>query len=143
MIPGGGKRVGDLPSGGNPIPEGTYHLRADKSVLEAVKGVNAKNKGAAMAAVMFSVFGPADQEEHVGRKIFDRFMLEGEGLWRARQYFEAAGEGPDFVIEDTDQFLNHEVAAVIAIEPATMDPNDNTKELYPAKNVVKKYLPLG
>lgn len=142
MIPGGGKKLGDMPEGGGTVPEGTYHIRADKSTLESA-GPNAKNAGAPMAAVMFTIFGPAEQEEFVGRKLFERFILVGDGLWRARQYFEASGEGPDFVIEDTEQFLNREVAAVVGIEPAVMDPKDPSKVLYAAKNVIKKFLPIA
>lgn len=143
MIPEGGKRVGDMPEGGGTVPEGTYHIRSDKSELKKA-GPNAKNPGASMAAVMFTIFGPAEQEEHHGRKLFENFILVGDGLWRARQFFEASGEGPDFVIEDTDQFLNREVEVVVGVEEARPDPSDPSgRKMFPAKNIIKKFLPIA
>lgn len=142
LIPGGGQRLGDLPEGGKPVPGGTYYLRSDKSEAKIAKAA-AKNAGAMMANVTFTVIGPAEQEVNVGRKLFENFILVGDGLWRARQFFEASGEGPEFRIEDTDQFLNREVAAYVDEEPERSDPDDPTgQKMFSAKNIIKKFFAI-
>jgi hypothetical protein len=100
---------------GDPVPEAIYHIRCDKATYKE-SGPTSKNPGSPMAECMFTIFGPEDAEEFHGRKIFENFMLSGEGLFRTRQYFESAGESEDFTLEDTDQFLQREVAAVVGIE---------------------------
>ena len=130
MIPNA-PRMGDMPKG-QPIPEGTYHLRCDKAEYK----ISQKNR-IPMAVCELTVFGPADAEEYHGRKIFENFMLSGEGMFRTRQFLEAAGEGADFILSDTDQLKGMEVAAVVQIEEGKKDPETGVE--YDPRNRVKAY----
>jgi hypothetical protein len=67
-------------------------------------------------------------------------MLEGEGRYRLRQLLEATGETEDFMLEDTDQLVGREVAAVIQIDGARKDPA--TGKQYDARNKVARFLPI-
>jgi hypothetical protein len=107
-------RVGDMPSN-TPVPEGIYHLRLDKATYKTT-GTGSKTPGAPMAECQFTIFGPQEQEEFHGRKIFENLMLDGSGMFRVRQLLEATGENEDFVLEDTDQLVGREVAAAVQVE---------------------------
>lgn len=134
MIIPNAQRLGDMPSG-EPVPEGIYALRCDKAELKF-----SKEKKTPMAEVTWTIFGPESAEEFHGRKVFENFMLDGEGMFKTRQVFEAAGFDEDFTLEDTDQFLNIEVGGVTQIEKERTDTA--TGKTYPAKNKVAKYIPL-
>lgn len=131
MIPNA-PRMGDLPKGGEPIPEGVYYLRCDKATFKTSK------KGQPMVEAQLTVFGPEEAEQYHGRKVFEIFMLAGDGAFRVRQFFEAAGENEDFQLEDTDQFLTREVAAVVGIEKERKDPD--TGQEYSARNRISRYM---
>jgi hypothetical protein len=60
-------------------------------------------------------------------------------MFRVRQFLEATGEDEEFSLEDTDQLLERECAAVVSIEPESKGDDGKT---YAAKNVVKRYMPL-
>jgi hypothetical protein len=135
MIPNA-PRLGDLPKGGEPVPEGTYHLRADKAEYK----LSNENK-TPMVEVMFTVFGPEPAEVYHGRKVFENFMLAGDGAWRTSQFFEAAGKPSDFVIESDEQFLKLEVAAVVEVEKGKANPK-KPGENYPDRAKVKRYMPI-
>jgi hypothetical protein len=137
MIPNG-PRLGDLPSG-EPVPEAVYHLRLDKVQLKT-SGANAKNPGTPMAEAQFTIFGPDEAEEFHGRKVFENFMLAGGGAFRTRAFLEATGESEDFVLEDTEQLLNREVAALVQVEKERKDPE--TGQTYPARNRITRFMPL-
>jgi hypothetical protein len=132
-------KLGDMPKG-EPLPEALYHLRVDKVEFKKT-GPNSKKPGSPMAEVQLTVFGPAEVEEFHGRKVFENFMLSGEGMFRTRQFLEAAGAAEDFVLEDTDQLLGMEVGAVVQVEPSRRDPE--TGQEYSARNKVQRYLPLA
>src|SRR5579859_5356730 len=123
------QRVGDLPEGGKPIPEGVYHLRVDKAVYK-----ESKEKKTPMIEATLTVFGPAEAEEFHGRKVFDNLMLTGDGAFRTRQLLEASGEDADYVLEDSDQLLQREVAAVVGIEKERKD--EATGKTYPERNKI-------
>ena len=125
-------RLGDMPKG-EPLPEGIYHVRLDKAEYKT-----SKEKQNPMAAVQFTVFGPEDQEQYHGRKLFENLMLSGEGMFRTRQLLEASGESDDFVLEDTEQLLNREVAAVVQLEKERANP-DKPGENYPARNKIARF----
>lgn len=131
-------RLGDIPKG-EPVPEGVYHLRCDKATLQIVKE-GKKSAGAAMANCELTIFGPQDQEQYHGRKIFENFMLAGDGMFRVRQFLEGAGKDEDFVLEDTDALISLEVGAVIGVDAERKDPT--TGQVYSARNRVKKFLPI-
>lgn len=133
MIPNA-PRVGDMQSG-EPVPEGLYYLRCDKAEYKPTK-----EKNEPMAAVQLRIFGPEAAEEHHGRVIFENFMLTGEGTFRTRAFLEHAGKDEDFVLEDTDQLLQLEVAAVVTVEKEQKDPK--TGQVYPAKNRVTRFLSI-
>jgi len=131
-IPNAG-RIGDMPTS-SPFPEGIYHLRCDKA--DFGKSAKGQNK----VDAQFTVFGPVEADEHHGRKVFETFMLEGEGRFRLRQFLEVTGEDEDFRLEDTDQLLKREAGAVITIEPARKDPA--TGKSYDARNRIGRFLPI-
>jgi hypothetical protein len=131
-------RMGDMPKG-EPVPEGIYHIRCDKASYK-VTGQAAKNPGTPMAEIQFVIFGPEEAEEFHGRKLFENFMLAGEGMFRTRQYLEATGENEDFVLEDTDQFLQRECAAVVQVQAAGKGPDGKD---HPARNRVARFLAIS
>lgn len=126
-------RVGDMPEGGKPVPEAIYHVRCDKAVYKLAKG----GKHTPMIEATFTIFGPEEAEEFHGRKLFDNLMLEGEGMFRTRQLLEATGEDADFVLEDSDQLLQREVAVVVQVEKERKDPD--TGQTYPERNKIARY----
>jgi len=130
-------RMGDMPKG-EPVPEGTYHLRCDKSTYKTT-GPNSKSPGSPMAECQLTIFGPDEAEEFHGRKIFENFMLSGEGMFRTRQFLEAAGWGDNDVLDDTDKLVSLEVAAVVTIDEARTGEDGKA---YPARNRVAKYQPI-
>lgn len=138
-IPGGSQRIGDMPSG-EPIPEGIYYLRCDKAEHKLTKVKPGKPGGKSMVECALTVFGPAEQEEFHGRKIFENFMLEGEGRFRTRAFLEAAGWDEDSQLEDTEQLLNLEVAAVVQIEKERKDPN--TQEVFSPRNRIARFMSI-
>jgi hypothetical protein len=135
MIPNAPK-MGDMPTG-SPLPEGVYHLRLDKTTLKKT-GPASKAPGSPMAECQMTVFGPEEAEEFHGRKVFENFMLAGEGMFRTRQFLEAAGKNEEFVLDDTEQLLGLEVAAVVQVEPERKDGD----KVYSARNKVLRYMPV-
>jgi hypothetical protein len=129
------ERLGDMPAG-DPVPEGVYHIRCEKATYK-VSGPGGKNPGTPMAECQFSIFGPAEAEEFHGRKIFDNLMLGGEGRFRTRQLLEASGESEDFILEDTDQLVNREIAAVVQVEKERKDLTNG--KVYPSRNRIARY----
>jgi len=128
-------RLGDMPTG-SPVPEGTYHLRCDKAEYK-----ESREKKTPMAECTFTIFGPEDAEEFHGRKVFENFLLAGEGQFKTRQFLEASGEDADFILEDTDQLIGREVAAVIQVEKERRDPA--TGQTYPERSRISRFLPLS
>jgi len=127
-------RLGDMPSG-SPVPEGIYHVRLDKAEYKVSKKTKIP-----MAEVQFTIFGPESAEEFHGRKLFENLMLDGEGRFRTRQLLEATGETEDFILEDTEQLLGRECAAVVQEEKEREDPE--TKQKYPARNKIARFMPI-
>jgi hypothetical protein len=135
MIPA--QRLGEMPKG-EPVPEGIYHIRCDK-VTYKTTGPASKNPGTPMAECQFTIFGPEEAEEFHGRKVFDNMMLAGEGLFRTRQFLEATGEDADFSLEDTDQLVERECAAVIGIEPERKGEDGKS---FSARNRIARYMAI-
>jgi len=133
MIPNA-PRLGDMPKG-EPVPEGVYHVRVDKSEYK-----ESKEKKTPMANLEMTIFGPSDAEEYHGRKLFDLLMLSGEGMFRTRQLLEASGEGDDFTLDDTDQLIGREIGVVVTTEKERKDPN--TGQTYAARSKVARYVPI-
>ena len=129
-------RLGDMPSG-EPVPEAIYHVRCDKADFKVAKG----EKKTPMAAVTFTIFGPEEAEEFHGRKLFENLMLAGEGMFRTRQLLEAAGNGEDFVLDDTDQLVGIECQAVVQVEKERKNPENG--ETYPARNRITRFQAIG
>ena len=132
-------RMGDMPKG-EPVPEAVYHIRCDKTSFKR-SGSGSKHPGTPMAEAQFTIFGPEEAEEFHGRKLFENFMLDGEGMFRTRQFLESCpGIDEDFVLSDTDQLLNLECAAVVEIEPERRD--QETGKVYPARNRIKRFFAI-
>jgi hypothetical protein len=127
-------RMGDMPKG-EPVPEGLYYLRCDKAEFKLSKEKPGGKGKEPMAEVTFTIFGPDEQEQYHGRKLFENFMLAGEGMFRTRNFIEAAGEDEEFVLEDTEWFVGQEVAAHVQIEQARVVDGKQVD----ARNKVKKY----
>ena len=137
MIPNAPK-MSDMPTG-SPLPEGIYHLRADKATYKTT-GPNSKKPGTPMCELQLTVFGPEEAEEFHGRKVFENFMLAGEGMFRTRQFLEASGKDEGYVLSDTEELIGLEVAAVVQVEPERKDPASG--QVYGARNKVQRYIPL-
>lgn len=132
-------RLGDMPSG-EPVPEGVYMVRVAKSTFKRSKRTAKSEGGKPMLEVAFSIFGPENQEEWHGRKLFENLMLSGEGRFRTRQFLESSGQNEDFVIQDSDDVLNFEVGAFVGLEKERRDPE--TREVYPARNKTTRFIPI-
>jgi hypothetical protein len=127
-------RLGDMPKG-EPLPEAVYHVRLDKAEFK----LSAEKKNP-MASCQFTVFGPDEAEEFLGRKIFENLMLTGEGMFRTRQLLEQTGETDDFVLEDTEQLIGREVGAVVQVEKERKDAT--TGEVYGARNKIARFVAI-
>jgi hypothetical protein len=125
-------RLGDMPKS-SPVPEGVYHLRCDKAELKM-----SKEKKTPMAEAQLTIFGPEEAEEFHGRKVFENFMLGGEGMFRTRQFLEASGLPEDFVLDDTERLIGLESGAVVQVEPE----READGKVYPARNRVAKFIPI-
>ena len=130
-------RMGDMPTG-EPVPEAIYHIRCDKSGYKET-GPNSKKPGSPMAECQFTIFGPEEAEEFHGRKVFENFMLSGEGMFRTRQFLDVTGHDDDFVLDDTEHLLNLECAAVIQVEPERAGGDGKT---YSARNRIARFSKL-
>jgi len=124
-------RVGDMATN-EPIPEAKYTFRVSKAEYKV-----SKEKKTPMVEITLTVTGPADAEEYVGRKVFENLMLAGEGTFRTRQLLTAAGKSEDFVLEDTEQLIDMEIAGIVQTEKERVDPA--TGQTYPARNKVAKF----
>jgi len=129
-------RMGDMPKG-EPVPEAVYHARIDKADYKL-----SQEKQNPMAELMLTIFGPAEAEEYIGRKLFDNLMLTGEGMFKTRQLLEASGEDDDFLLEDTEQLLGREVGVVVQMEKERPDPRNPGKN-FPQRNKIARYIPIS
>jgi hypothetical protein len=136
MIPNA-PRLGDMPKS-EPVPESVYHIRLDKATLKKT-GAGSQNPGSPMAEAQFTIFGPEEAEEFQGRKLFENLMLTGEGMFKLRQLLEVTGEDENYVLEDTDQLVGRECAAVVQIEPAKKGEDGKR---YDARNKIARFMPL-
>lgn len=97
-----------------PIPENNYSLQCVDAEMTT------SQKGDEMAVFQWEVIG---DEEHSGRRIFDRCMLGGKGaqfgLWRLRQVFESCGL--DLSNPDPTLVIGKQIRAFVNIEVST-DP---------------------
>lgn len=133
MIPNAPK-MSDMPKS-EPIPPGVYHVRCEKASYEVGKG----EKKTPYAATQWSVFGPEEMEEFHGRKLFTNLMLSGKGMFQTRQVLEAAGWDDETQLEDTDQLIDIEAAAVVEIEPE----KEIEGKLIPPRNVIVRFLAIA
>lgn len=129
-------RMGDMPKS-EPVPEGTYYARVDKAGYK----VGTSGKKTPYAEATFTIFGPAEAEEYHGRKFFNNLMLDGDGMWRTRQFLEAIGKDEDYVLDDTDDIVGSECAVVLKVTPEQQDP-ENPNRTFAAKNEVTRFMPL-
>jgi hypothetical protein len=123
-------RVGDLQSG-EPVPDGRYTLRCSKATFKTSKKTD-KGGNEPMIEAEFTIIGPEEQEEHVGRKIFENLMLAGQGSFRTRAFLTAAGFGQDDSVEDTDQFVDVEMDAIVGTQKG--------QQGYPDRNRVTRWM---
>lgn len=135
MIPNPPK-VADMPKS-EPVPEALYYIRCDKATYKI-----SKEKKVPMAECQFTIFGPEEAEEFHGRKLFENLMLSGKGMFRTRQFLEAAGKDDSFVLDDTEGLLTLECAAAVQLEPERPDP-ENPERTFPARNSIARFLPIG
>jgi hypothetical protein len=124
--------------GNEPIPEGSYHVRCDMSKYMAHP--KSDENGSPQLNASFIVFGPEEQEQWVGRKLFANLKLSGQGSWLIKELMTVAGADDDHVMEDTDEILEVEAIAVVTIQAERADPK--TKQKYPANNQIKRFLPI-
>lgn len=116
----------------NPIPEATYNLRIDKmDYVEVPKSSTAK--GPYLKAQLV-VTGPGDDNEHLGRRVFQNYPLFGAGSFRTREMLEKTGHPMDYKPTNTDELVGLEFGAAVGIEKGTGG--------YPDKNAVRKHLDL-
>ena len=118
-----------------PMPAGDYEMVAD-----TWEAKNSKVTGHKMINVTFEVIGP----KFAGRKVWENFMLEGNGLnvskGKLRNWRGAMGMDPDvqnFGLEDLESMMKVHFNATLRIEEGR-DKGDGTK--WEDKNVIAKFI---
>jgi hypothetical protein len=121
-----------------PMPAGDYEM-----VAASWESKNSKATGHKMLSVTYEVVGP----KYSGRKVWENFMLEGNGLnvskGKLRNWRKAMGMDPDmeaFGLEDLESMMNVPFNATLRIEEGR-DKGDGTK--WEDKNVIAKFLAGG
>lgn len=121
-----------------PMPAGDYEM-----VAAGWESKNSKTTGHKMLSVTYEVVGP----KYAGRKVWENFMLEGNGLnvskGKLRNWRKAMGMNPDleaFGLEDLESMMNVPFNANLRIEEGR-DKGDGTK--WEDKNVIAKFLAGG
>ncbi|WP_449246300.1 DUF669 domain-containing protein [Desulfarculus baarsii] len=112
----------------DPVPPGDYVVRITDSRVG-----QAKSSGNAMAEFELEIEGPS----HVGRKLWDRFVLGHEvGMSRLKNLATAAGHPNPSYIRDTEELHGLRALARVKIE------EDKTGQ-YDPKNKIGVYKPLN
>jgi len=118
------------------MPVGDYEM-----VATAWKSKKSAEKGHKMIEVTYDVVGPKYQ----GRKVWENYMLEGNGLnvtkGKLRNWRKAMGMEPDveaFGIEQLEEMMNVNFLATMKVEIGN-DKGDGTK--WADKNVIGKFIP--
>ena len=126
------------PSSIGPMPAGDYEMVAQTWESKKSKANNHK-----MINIPFEVIGP----QYAGRKVWENFMLEGNGLnvskGKIRNWRKAMGLNPDvenFNLEALESMMNVPFDATLKIEIGG-DKGDGTK--WDDKNVIAKFNPKG
>jgi hypothetical protein len=121
-----------------PMPAGDYEM-----VASGWESKNSKTTGHKMLSVTYEVVGP----KYAGRKVWENFMLEGNGLnvskGKLRNWRKAMGMNPDleaFGLEDLESMMNVPFNANLRVEEGR-DKGDGTK--WEDKNVIAKFLAGG
>ncbi len=121
-----------------PMPAGDYEM-----VAASWESKNSKATGHKMLSVTYEVVGP----KYSGRKVWENFMLEGNGLnvskSKIRNWRKAMGMDPDmeaFGLEDLESMMSVPFNATLRIEEGR-DKGDGTK--WEDKNVIAKFLAGG
>jgi hypothetical protein len=123
-----------MAEGGSTIPEATYNLRVHKAEYVAVP--KSKDAKGPYIKTQLVVTGPATEqnEQHIGRYVFQNYSMTGDGSWRLRELLKVTGHADDFKLEDDQQLVGLEFGAAVIIQKGTGGYSD--------KNEVKKHLPL-
>jgi|TARA_R100000329_G_scaffold115272_1_gene94744 hypothetical protein len=118
------------------MPAGEYELQGS-----TWQHTQSKASGNRMIKVEFDVVGP----NFSGRKIWEHFMLEGNGLnistQKLRQWRRSMGLDPDvnaFGMEELESMMNVSFLAKVKVEPGT-EKDDGTK--YEDSNRIASYIP--
>jgi hypothetical protein len=121
-----------------PMPAGDYEM-----VAAGWESKSSKTTGHKMLSVTYEVVGP----KYAGRKVWENFMLEGNGLnvskGKLRNWRKAMGMNPDleaFGLEDLESMMNVPFNANLRVEEGR-DKGDGTK--WEDKNVIAKFLAGG
>ncbi len=121
-----------------PMPAGDYEM-----VAASWESKNSKATGHKMLSVTYEVVGP----KYSGRKVWENFMLEGNGLnvskGKLRNWRKAMGMDPDMEalgLEDLESMMSVPFNATLRIEEGR-DKGDGTK--WEDKNVIAKFLAGG
>lgn len=127
--------VADMAEGFSPVKEATYFLRVDKAeYVPKPRGANAKGNPYVNATLIITGAPGVPDCPETGRRVFQNYMLTGEGSYRLRDLLESTGHPPDFQLTDTDQLLNLEFKASVIVEKG--------KDGNPDKNQIRKHMPL-
>ena len=121
-----------------PMPAGDYEM-----VGQTWEAKKSKANNHRMININFEVVGP----QYAGRKVWENFMLEGNGLnvskSKIRNWRKAMGLDPDvenFNLEALETMMNVPFDASLRIEEGR-DKGDGTK--WDDKNVIAKFNPKG
>jgi|TARA_R110002020_G_scaffold37020_4_gene111619 hypothetical protein len=119
-----------------PFPAGDYEVVG--TTWEAKKSSRTNHK---MISVTYEIVGPKYQ----GRKVWENYMLEGNGLnvskGKLRNWRKAMGMEPDveaFGIEQLEEMMNVTFLATMRVEEGQAK-DDGTK--WADKNVIAKFIP--
>jgi len=117
-----------------PMPAGNYEMVAQTWEAKKSKATNHR-----MINITFEVIGP----QYSGRKVWENFMLEGNGLnvskGKIRNWRKSMGLDPDvenFNLEALETMMNVPFDATLKVEEGR-DKGDGTK--WDDKNVIAKF----
>jgi hypothetical protein len=141
-----GQSVGDMTKS-EPVPEGVYHCRVNKSEVKAPKQptkVNQKTKEVETSFPYVNwdyVITGGSPEEYHGRHFFEVGTLKPGATFVNRNVLEALGFEEDVTLRDAlPECPDRELLIAVIVEPEGLGADG---KWYPARNKIVKRLPLA
>ncbi|SRR5881394_2385218 len=119
------KNLDEVKAGFDPLPEGTYKVRATKADLKT------SAKGNPYLAITFTVI-ENDAAEYNNRKLFHNVTITDETMGFVKEVLEALGTPWDGNSFDTEDVIGNEALVSVKVQARA----DNPEQM---QNVIKKF----